>query len=534
MTKTTVSRRGLGALLGLGAAAAALPAGAHEPAAGTGPVKAPKYPFATTEAFDAAKVPAYKGRHDKIYAHIDAHQDEHLENLRRWVRQRSISAQNDGVLEMAKLVESDLKALGFQETAIVPSKGHPGVWGWFDAKAKKTLVVYMMYDVQPIEPTGWKVDAFAGELVDDPKFGQVLMARGATNQKGPERAFLNAVASILAVNRKLPVNLMILAEGEEELGSPNYPEIIGQYEDRLKTADGVMFPMNSQTPAGAVSMPMGVKGIWYVELISQGGPQGGPKEAEVHGSLKSILDSPAWRLAHALASLTTVDGNTCLVPGFYDSVRAPNLEEQKLANGVLPAWLAEEAQRKDALKVDRWMGGMTAEETLYENLFNPSFNIDGLVSGYTGVGAKTILPHRAVAKVDVRMVPNQTPEEMMAKFRAHLDANGFTDIQISQLSGYPAAQTSVEAPLVKAAIGTFIKYGVTPTVTPRLAGSAPYYVFTDRLKLPLVTAGLGHGAAQHAPNEYMVIKPKAGSKVAGLADVEKFYVDLLFALAEAK
>lgn len=535
MTDNSVSRRGLGALLGIGAIAAATgPAEAQTPApAAARTIKPPKTKFSTTEAFDAAKIPAYKGDHKAVYAHIDAHQDEHLENLKRWVRQRSISAQNDGVQEMARLVEADLKAVGFQETAIVPSKGHPGVWGYFDAKARKTLVVYMMYDVQPIEPTGWKVDAFAGEIVDDPKFGQVLMARGATNQKGPERAFLNALQSILAVNKKLPVNLMVLAEGEEELGSPNYPEIIGKYEDRLKKADGVFFPMNSQSPAGKVSLPLGVKGIWYVELESIGGPQGGPKEAEVHGSLKSIVDSPVWRLAHALASLTTVDGNTCLVPGFYDSIRAPNREEQILANGLMPAWLAEEQQRKDALKVDRWINGMTAEETLYENLFNPSFNIDGLVSGYTGVGTKTILPHKAVAKVDVRMVPNQTPEELMTKFRAHLDAQGFTDIQINQLSGYPAAQTSVEAPLVRAAIGAFNKHGVTPTVLPRLAGSAPYHVFTDRLKLPLVTGGMGHGSAQHAPNEYMVIKPKPGSKVAGLAEVEKFYVDLLYALAEA-
>lgn len=535
MTKTSVSRRGLGALLGLGAAAAAtLPAQAHEPDPLPLPVKAPKTPFTTAEAFDASRIPAYKGKHDAVYAYIDAHQADHVEQLRRWVRQRSISAQNDGVLEMAKLVENDLKALGFQETAIVPSKGHPGVWGYFDAKAKKTLVVYMMYDVQPIEPTGWKVDAFAGELVDDPRYGQVLMARGATNQKGPERAFLNAVASILAVKKKLPVNLMILAEGEEELGSPNYPEIIGKYEDRLKTADGVFFPMNSQSPGGKVTLPMGVKGIWYAELESIGGPQGGPKEAEVHGSQKSILDSPVWRLAHALASLTSVDGNTCLVPGFYDPVRPPSLEEQKLTNGLMPAWIAEEAQRKDALKVDRWMNGMTAEETLYEHLFNPSFNIDGLVSGYTGVGTKTILPHKALAKIDVRMVPDQTPEQIMQQFRAHLDANGFTDIKITQLSGYPAAQTSVEAPLVRAAIGAFNKHGVTPRIMPRLAGSAPYHVFTDRLKLPLVTGGMGHGSAQHAPNEYMVIKPKAGSSVAGLAEVEKFYVDLLYALAEAK
>jgi acetylornithine deacetylase/succinyl-diaminopimelate desuccinylase-like protein len=169
-----------------------------------------------------------------------------------------------------------------------------------------------------------------------------------------------------------------------------------------------------------------------------------------------------------------------------------------------------------------------------EYLFNTTLNIDGMWSGYTGVGMKTILPHKATAKLDSRLVPNQTPDEALRLIRAHLDAKGFKDVELRKLSGYPPAQTSVSAPLVQAAISAYNKHGLTPGVAPRLAGSAPYYVFTERLQLPMVMGGIGHGSGAHAPNEYMLIEPKAGSKVAGLAAIEKFYVDLLYALAEAK
>ena len=138
----------------------------------------------------------------------------------------------------------------------------------------------------------------------------------------------------------------------------------------------------------------------------------------------------------------------------------------------------------------------------------------------------------ATARVDSRLVPNQTPDEAVALIRKHLDAGGFTDVKVRKLSGYPPAQTSVEAPLVQAVIGVFNKHGLTPSVPPRLAGSAPYYVFTDTLKLPLVPAGLGHGGGAHAPDEYLVIEPRAGSRVAGLAAMERFYVDVLHAMAK--
>jgi acetylornithine deacetylase/succinyl-diaminopimelate desuccinylase-like protein len=481
---------------------------------------------------EASEIPAYGGEHRAVYAHIDAHLDEHLEELRRWLRQPSISAQDRGIQEMAEMLRADLAGLGFQEAELVPTSGHPGVWGYFDAGATRTLVVYMMYDVQPVEEADWRVSPFAGEVVDH-QLGRVLMARGATNQKGPERAFLNALASILAVDGTLPINLMVAAEGEEELGSPNYREVIAAYEERLRASDGVLFPFNSQGPEGEASMFLGVKGIVYFEVEARGGAEGGPVRAEVHGSLKALVDSPAWRLVQGLATLTTPDGNTIAVPGYYEAIRPPNPEEQRLLAGMLADWREQEPGLRELLGVERWIGGVSGEEALLRHLYGTTLNIDGIAGGYTGEGVKTILPHRAVAKVDSRLVPDQTPEEALRMIREHLAAEGFGDLEVRRLAGYPPAQTSVEAPLVRATIGVFNKHRRSPSVVPRIAGSAPYYVFTDRLGLPLVAAGLGHGAGAHAPNEYLVIEPAAGTGIAGLAEIEKFYVDLLYALAAA-
>ena len=491
----------------------------------------PSFSFTETRAFNPKDVPAYKGSSPRAAAYIKANKDKHVAALQRWVRQPSISAQDIGVNDMAEMLRDDLKALGFKEAEIVPTRRHPGVWGYYDAGAQTTLAVYMMYDVQPIELTGWKVDAFAGELVDH-ELGKVLMARGAANQKGPQRAFLNALEAVIATEQKLPINIMLLAEGEEELGSPHYPDLIAHYADRMKSADGVIFPWFHQSPSGAVSMPLGAKGNIYFELEAKGGAQGGPKTAEIHSSLKAIVDSPGWRLSQALAALTSPDGNTIIVRGYYDSIRQPNAEEQRLINGMLPGWTAREGEMRKSLGVDKWIEGMSGRDSLTQYLSNTTLNIDGIWGGYSGPGSKTILPHKFTAKLDSRLVPNQTPEESLHLIRAHLDAKGFTDIKLTLLSGYKPAQTSVESKFVQATIGTYNKYGLPLDVSPRIAGSAPHYVFTDTLKLPMVSVGIGYGAGAHAPNEFIVIDPKPDSKIAGLIEAEIFYVDLLHALAK--
>jgi len=210
-------------------------------------------------------------------------------------------------------------------------------------------------------------------------------------------------------------------------------------------------------------------------------------------------------------------------------VRAPTDEEQRLINAMVDSW--DDDGQQVALGVERWIDGISGRDAIMRYLYHPTLNIDGIWGGYTGEGVKTILPHRATAKVDSRLPYGLDPDSALAMIRRHLDVQGFGDITVRKLAGYPAAQTSVDAPLVQAAIGVFNKYGHTPEVSPRLAGSAPFYQFTERLGLPLVFSGFGHGSGAHAPNEYMVITPAEGSDIAGLREIERAYVDLLFALA---
>jgi acetylornithine deacetylase/succinyl-diaminopimelate desuccinylase-like protein len=220
------------------------------------------------------------------------------------------------------------------------------------------------------------------------------------------------------------------------------------------------------------------------------------------------------------------------VPGYYDAIRQPNSEEQRLVNGMVQSGMGREEVLKRSFDVDRFIDNLSGRELLSRWLFSTTININGIFGGYAGEGMKTILPHVATARLDSRLVPDQKPAEQLALIKRHLAAKGFGDVEVKQLSGYPPAQSSVEDPFVKAVIGVFSKYGVTPSVAPRLAGSAPYYIFTDRLKLPMVMGGIGHGSGAHAPDEYMVIEPRPGSRIAGLPTLEKYYVDVLYALAD--
>ncbi len=492
----------------------------------TAEVKRPKYDIDLSNPYSTDQVAAYAGDHQAVYEYIDANLDVHLAHLQRWMQQPSISAQNVGIREMAELVRDDLKALGFHESEIVETKGHPGVWGYYDAGADTTLMVYMMYDVQPVEPEDWRSPPFEAKVVETEQ-GEAIMARGATNQKGPQRAFLNALASILAVEGNLPVNIMITAEGEEELGSPNYPQIVDRYESRLRKADGVIFPMSGQNIAGQTSLMMGVKGIIYWELEARGGAWGGPTRAEIHGSYKAITDSPVLRLLKAIDTLVSEDGNTILVPGYYDDVRPPTEEEQSLIAGYILK--QNEVILKYLMGVQRWVDDIQGVDVLHELIYTPTMNIDGIWAGYTGEGVKTILPHLATAKMDSRLPLGMDSDPQLGLIRTHLDDNGFADIKMTDKSRYPASQTSVHSDLVQAVISVYKKYGSDPTVNPRIAGSAPFYQFTERLNLPMIPVGLGFGQGAHAPNETYLVKPTG--PIAGLADIEKSYVDILYALA---
>ncbi len=468
-----------------------------------------------------------------IYSRIEANQAAHIGKIQEYIRQVSVSAQNAGVRECAELTRKWLAEAGCQEAALVSTGGNPVVWGWFDAKAPKTLIVYWMYDVQPVNEAEWATPPFEARLVAAPQFGpegRIIRGRGAQNQKGPQRAFLNAVEEIRAVTGTLPVNLMFVCEGEEEMGSPHLPEFVEKYRARLMKANGVLFPSTSLSRSGRANFALGNKGIVYMELEVAGGPGGGPKFSELHSSVKAAVDAPAWRLVQALASMTDRSGNRITIDGLLDRIRKPTRRELDLFETYVAGY--GEAASKRGFGVDRFADDVDVREALRRLWFDCSLNIDGIWGGYTGPGTKTVLPQRANAKIDFRLVPDQSAAEVAQMVRRHLDRHGFTDVRINWWNGYDPSQSDPDSALVRAALDVCRANGLGIDVAVRMPGSAPHYLITRELRLPLVQFGLGIGGGAHGKDEYLVVN--AAPPARGLAAMERGFVDLLYRFAELK
>ncbi len=420
------------------------------------------------------------------------------------------------------------KDLGCQEVEIVETNGHPGVWAYYNADNEKTIVNYCMYDTQPVEGEEWSSPPFEANVVEKPSLGKVIIARGAVNSKGGYRMWLNALEAIIAIQGKLPVNIMFTAEGEEELGSPHFPQIIAKYQNRLKEADAVLGCGPSQDQEGKIKMFLGVKGIVYLELECSGKSWGrGPQAFDIHSSTKAIVDSPVWRLINALSTMVSGDGNTILIEGWYDKVASPSLEDIELVDKLVEVF--DDRVWKESFKIKRWIDDLEGKDLILKYLYSTTLNIDGIWGGYTGPGTKTVLPHKVICKVDVRVVPNQKPEDVVPLIRAHLDKHGYNDIEIREHDRYGWSKTSVKEPVAQAVLSVYKGYGKKVEVWPHMGGSAPFYLYTQNLNLPVAGGGLGHGGRAHSPDEYLVIQ--GNEKVAGLVEAEKSYVDILYAYA---
>lgn len=464
-----------------------------------------------------------------VFDHIDANLNQHIAQVQELVRQPSISQENLGIRECAALLKRRLDALGCRQTAIVETEGHPVVYGELWSSAPRTLIIYLMYDVQPVAGEKWSVPPFDGAVVQLPPFGRVLMARGAKNSKGPLQGFLNAVDSIRAVHTVLPVNLLFVIEGEEEQGSAHLHQFVDKYQHSLRQADAVLFPYALQETDGRTIIWPGTKGLLYVELECNGARWGrGPTQYDIHASQKAIVDSPAWRLIHALSTLTSDDGNTILVDGFFDSVRMPSPGEIDTVNRLAKTFTL--TSFRELWKVETFREHTDTRDLLSKYFFTPTLNIDGIWSGYLGPGSKTVLPYRATAKLDSRLVPNQSTDDILAKIRAHLDRRGYQDIELRVLGKGEWSQTSPDAGIVRAIVRGLREHGVEPEVWPRNVGFFPAYLFTrSPLNLDFCIGGLGHGGRAHSPDEYLVLDGNA--QVAGLAGMGKSYVSILFQYA---
>jgi acetylornithine deacetylase/succinyl-diaminopimelate desuccinylase-like protein len=274
---------------------------------------------------------------------------------------------------------------------------------------------------------------------------------------------------------------------------------------------------------------LGAKGVIELELISSGAKWGRGPTKDVHSSLAAQVDSPVWHLVQALNTLVKADGHTPAVEGFFDKVRPLSPELRKILEAAIPR--RNEAGAKKALGVSRWIGDEPWSESLVRLVSQPTINIEGIVGGYTGPGGKTILPHRALAKLDVRLVPDMTAKGTLELIKQHLAKKGFGDVEVNMSGGYDPTETPADSRLVKAMMETYKKSGVDPLLWPRMAGSWPGVTFTGPpLKLPAGQFGLGHGAGAHAPDEYWLIE-SANPKVAGMDGAARSFVDLFYTLA---
>ncbi len=466
-----------------------------------------------------------------IRAQIERRHDESVMRLQEWIRQPSIAAENRGVNEGCDLAMRYFRDAGFGEVTKIPSDGQPGILATLDAGAPRTVGLYFMYDVKQVDPAEWSSPPWDAALVDKPGVGKVIVGRGAVNQKGPEATFLAALHAIRAAGQKLPVNLVLVAEGEEEIGSPHFPQIVRRPEVQaaLKRCNGIFMPFAAQGLDGQVTMFLGAKGIIELELVSSGERWGRGPQSDIHSSNKARVDSPAWHLIQALATLVSPDGNDPVIDGL--TAKARPLSQADKAMIAQASRRLNEAGAMKALGVRHWVKDASWLESLEMLVSRPTVNIEGLVGGYTGPGGKTVLPHKAVAKLDLRLVPDMTAAESLASVKAHLAKRGFGDIEVNMSGGYDPTTTPADSAVIRAATAVYRRSGVDPIVMPRLAGSWPGYVFTgEPLRLPAGHFGLGHGDGAHAPDEYYVIEA-ANPKVQGMDGAVQSYVEYLYELA---
>jgi acetylornithine deacetylase/succinyl-diaminopimelate desuccinylase-like protein len=436
---------------------------------------------------------------NKVFEYIDSHVNEYVENLRILCHQPSISAQNKGIDECVELLKTMMANIGIDVKVVPVKDGNPVVFGELKTKdAKQTLGFYNHYDVQPPEPL---------ELWDSPPFeadvreGKIF-ARGVEDNKGTLIARLAAVKALKAVYGRIPVNLKFFFEGEEEIGSPHLESFVKENTGLLK-ADGYVWEGDGVDQQNRPNISLGVKGILYVEFRAKG-----PKR-DVHSSMAPIVPNPAWRLVWLLSSLKGLD-EKIRIPGWYDEVVPPTEKEVQL---LKEAPFDEEAD-KEELGLKEYLHGVTGVESQKVLRYLPTCNIAGFEAGYTGPGAKTVLPSEAMAKVDFRLVEAQKPNVQFKRLKKYLRSQGFDNITVINHGGYEPSKTSPDDPFVVRVIETAEHvYGCKPVIWPTVAGTSPFYVIKNWMGIPVASGGgVGYpGSKAHAPNENIRVKDYVNS-----------------------
>ncbi len=422
-----------------------------------------------------------------VFAYIDAHQEQFVQRVQWLCRQPSIAAQQVGIQETAQMVMQLMAEIGVK-TSTYTTDGAPVIYGTV-GHGPRTLLIYNHYDVQPPEPLAeWHSPPFAAEIRDGK-----LYARGASDNKGNLVARLCAVDAWLKTRGALPLTVNFVVEGEEEVSSAHLHQFVGRHRD-LVQADGCLWEAGGKDVQENPGLYMGVKGILYLEVEATGAKR------DLHSSVATIVPNPAWRLVWALATLKDAN-ERILIDGFYDDVVGPTPDEVAYLRRIAAAH--DDEVRLRHFGINQFLLGLRGVDLVTRSLYQPTCTICGFGSGYTGQGSKTVLPSRAIVKLDFRLVPNQRPDDILEKVKRHFVQHGFPDLQVRQLGAEFPASTPVDSLLARVVQETTREiYGRDPIVAPRMAATGPMHELTAQFGIPTVGTGCAYADSNgHAPNE---------------------------------
>ena len=426
-----------------------------------------------------------------VFDYIDNNCHLFIDRLIDYLRHPSISAHGIGMAEVADYLLAWLAKLGF-DAQLMPTPGWPLVLGrHLDQPAAPTVLLYGHYDVQPPEPLDeWISPPFEPTIRD----GRIY-ARGAGDNKGQHFAQILALEALLAVHGRLPCNVIVLLEGEEEVGSPHIAEFVRTHRDLLQ-ADLVITSDGPVAEDGRPTILFGVRGVVSFELRAR------EAKRDVHsGNYGGIAPNPLWTLVHLLSTMKNSQGEIT-IEGLYDNVQPPT-ELERAALARLP--IDEQAAKRD-LGIDRF--DAPHDRPYFERLACwPTLTINGLHGGYSGPGSKTVLPHEAFAKCDIRLVEAQTVEEIFAKVEAHVRRHA-PGVEFIRQGGMDPSKTPLDSPYGEPLRqGIVVAQGEEPLLIPAMGGSLPDYVFTKILGIPDFTVPYANAdEANHAPNENLELE----------------------------
>lgn len=438
---------------------------------------------------------------EKLLAFLEAEKQNHLDMLFRVVRQKSISPTGEGIAECASLLTGLMEEAGIK-TEILETPGHPLIFGEVNVGAPFTVLIYGHYDVQPPEPLElWHSPPFEPTVRD----GRIF-ARGVGDNKGQLMANMLAVRAYLKTGTPLPVNVKFCFEGEEESSSAHLAWAVEKYKEKLR-ADVVYTSDGPQHTSAAPTVLLGVRGILYVQVDCVGA------DRDHHsGNKGGAAPNAAWYLMQLLQTFWNGSPHDVAIPSFYDAVRPLTALEQELL-AKLP-YDPVEAARSYGVRDDLFQS-LTAADFYNRTTMRPTLNICGFTSGYGGPGSKTIIPHKATAKIDMRLVADQDPDQIYDLFTAHvrrmaaeIEAAAGVKFSVSRLGDMAPSRTPGDAPEAQAVIRAVRQsYGAEPVVMPSLGGSLPDYVWTRILGVPsIVVPYADFDEDNHSPNEKMSVR----------------------------